>query len=143
MNIKYIAIGIIVGGVLLFVPLVRLVGPLLAGASIGVLIASNPMTGDRDYLDGIHSVIAGVVLGFLYLITVSGIGTSILYHSINYELFIEYSVRTIQSQFKDTFFKVTGIERISIVYFSLLVGLYAFGTTVLGGFLGKWIGNEI
>lgn len=84
-----------------------------------------------------HGVFAGGIVGTFYFLMVSNIGVSVLITVVPYEQFLEYSVRTIQSDFRSFIDRTTGGVPSSILAFSLLVGLFAVTSTVVGEALGK------
>lgn len=141
MRTRVVAAGVLTASVLLFVPPLRVAGPLLGGLLVGVLLARTVPFEEVSYMDVRHSSVAGGVVGFVYFLTVSGIGTSLVIHTVPYDPFLDYSVRSLQSDLVRVTERVAGIDdlttTVSALTFGLLVGGFAFGSMIAGEAIGK------
>lgn len=144
MQTRVVGAGVLVASILLFIPPLRLAGPLLGGLLIGALLIRIIRIEKVSYLDVRHSSVAGSVVGIMYLVTVSGIGTSLVIHTVPYEPFLDYSVRPLQYDFLRSIERIAGIANLtttfSAITFALLVGGFAFGSLVVGEVIGKRLG---
>lgn len=133
---RIIAVGCLSAVLLLFVPPIWLAGPLLGGVLVGIL-GTREKGAVESYRNVAHGVFAGGIVGTFYFLMVSNIGVSIFIAVVPYERFLDYSVRTIQSDFRLFIEQTTGGVPSSILAFSLFVGVFAVTSMVVGEALGK------
>lgn len=145
MHPRVVGAGVLTASVLLFVPPLRLAGPLLGGLLVGVQLVRTVPSAEVSYLDVRHTSVAGSVVGLVYFVAASGIGTSLLIHTVPYEPFLDYSVRPLQYDLVRSVERLAGIDTLTTTFsaltFALLVGGFAFGSMVLGEVIGKRLGR--